>query len=71
MELEATQVCYKCFGTGVYNRTVVGGEVAIDPCPVCKGEGNLVFMTVNGKKLKNRLDDIENKIDAVLSKLNE
>lgn len=69
MEFNATQVCYKCFGTGVYNRTVVGGSVSVDPCPVCNGTGTIVFMTIDGKKLKKRFDDIEEKIDDILSKL--
>ena len=57
--------CYKCFGSGVWIKTTVAGQVPIDPCPVCQGSGLLPMYSVELGELESKVDDLTKNLKAL------
>ena len=69
--MEIKQVCPKCFGEGEYHKTTTNGDVVIDPCTQCGGDGYFIVLDADDKKITASLARMEKKIDAILKRLPE
>jgi excinuclease UvrABC ATPase subunit len=69
MDLKVSQVCQKCQGTGIYETSSDAGPTTVTPCPTCLGEKSIEIYTVDAQKIKKRLDDIDDDLAAIKTKL--
>jgi DnaJ-class molecular chaperone len=71
MAYEILSDCESCGGDGIREHVVGNSTWGTESCPPCDGTGKYVSGTVDLSDLEDQIDDIINKCNDILEKVNE